>query len=116
MEKGKKTGETAKETTKETRINGTPESGKRVTSKQVAAIIGVALLILMYIGALVAAVIDKSASGRLFRVCLYATAIIPILIWIYTWMYGKLTQKHTFADFDSGVHAAPDSKDRKSVV
>lgn len=78
----------------------TADTGKKVTSKQVVAVIGVALLVLMYIGALIAAFADKSASGHLFWACLYATVIIPILIWIYTWMYGKLTQKHTFADFD----------------
>lgn len=83
----------------------TPGSRKKVTSKQVVAIIGIVLLVLMYIAALVAAVADKSASGNLFRVCLYATVVIPIIIWVYTWMYGKLAQKHTFADFDLGGNA-----------
>ncbi len=82
-----------------------PGSGKKVTSKQIVAIIGVVLLVLMYIAALVAAIADSSASGNLFRVCLYATVVIPIIIWVYTWMYGKLTQKHTFADFDLGGNA-----------
>ena len=44
--------------------------------------------------------VDSSASQRLFWTCLYTTMAIPILIWVYTWMYGKLTRKHTFADFD----------------
>ncbi|MCM1057884.1 MAG: hypothetical protein NC517_09785 [Firmicutes bacterium] len=77
-----------------------PSSGKKVTSKQIVAIVGVILLVLMYIVTLIAAIVDSSVSGRLFWVCLYATVVIPILIWVYTWMYGKLTQKHTFADFD----------------
>ncbi len=77
------------------------ETKKKITSKQVVAIIGIILLVLMYIMALIAAIVDSSASGRLFWSCLYATVVIPILIWIYTWMYGKLTRKHTFADFDA---------------
>ncbi len=77
------------------------ETKKKIISKQVVAIIGIVLLVLMYIMALIAAIVDSSASGRLFWSCLYATVVIPILIWIYTWMYGKLTPKHTFADFDA---------------
>lgn len=73
-----------------------------MTSKRVVALIGVILLVLLYLAALIAAIVDRSASGSLFRICLYATIVIPILIWVYTWMYGKLTRKHTFADFDLG--------------
>lgn len=76
------------------------KTGKKITSKQVVAIIGILLLVLMYIMTLIAAIADSSVSGRLFWSCLYATIAIPILIWVYTWMYGKLTGKHTIADFD----------------
>lgn len=76
------------------------KTGKKITSKQVVAIIGILLLVLMYIMTLIAAIADNSVSGRLFWSCLYATIAIPILIWVYTWMYGKLTGKHTIADFD----------------
>lgn len=78
----------------------TAGSVKKITSKQVVALIGVFLLVLLYAAALIAAIVDSSASGRLFWTCLYATVVIPILIWVYTWMYGRLTQKHTFADFE----------------
>lgn len=93
-----------------TKSSRTPNSGKKITSKQVIAIIGIVLLVLMYIATLIAAIADSSASGRLFWMCLYATIVIPILIWVYTWMYGKLTQKHTFADFDLGVNAEDGQK------
>ena len=78
----------------------TYETKKKITSKQVVAVIGIVLLVLMYIVTLITAIVDSSASQRLFWACLYATMAIPILIWVYTWMYGKLTRKHTFADFD----------------
>ena len=73
---------------------------KKVTSKQVVAMTGVIFLVLMYLVTLIVAIVDSSSSGKLFALCLYATIAVPILIWIYTWMYGKLTNKHTFADFD----------------
>ena len=74
---------------------------RRVTSKQVVAIIGIILLVLMYLVTLLVAIFDHSASGRLFWMCLFSTIAIPLLIWIYTWMYGKLTGKHTLTDSDS---------------
>ena len=72
----------------------------KITSKQVVAIIGVVLLALLYIVALVMAIVDDSASGRWFMTCIYATVAVPIVIWVYTWIYGKLTGRHTIADPD----------------
>lgn len=78
--------------------NKTPEQGKQVTSKQIVAIIGVLLLVLLYIVALFAAIFDNSESGKWFMICIFATVAVPILIWVYTWMYGRLTGRHTMAD------------------
>lgn len=77
-------------------------SNKKVTSKQIVAIIGIILLVLLYVVTLIAAFIDTSASGRLFGACLCATFAVPVLIWFYTWMYGKLTGKSTMADLNIG--------------
>lgn len=76
----------------------TPDPGKRVTSKQVVAIVGVLLLVLLYIVTLVVAIFDSSESGKWFMICIFATVAVPMLLWIYTWMYGKLTGRHTIAD------------------
>ena len=78
--------------------NNTPGQKKRITSKQVVAIAGVLLLVLLYIVTLVVAVFDNSESGRWFMICIFSTVAVPILIWVYTWMYGKLTGRHTIAD------------------
>lgn len=83
-----------------TQKNDQQPTKRKVTPKQAAAILGVLLLILLYIVTLVVAIADRSSSGRLFFICLFCTIVIPLLIWIYTWMYGKLTKRHTFADFD----------------
>lgn len=73
---------------------------KKVTSKQIVAIIGIVLLVLLYIVTLVVAVTDNSGTGKWFMICIFATVAMPLLIWIYTWMYGKLTGRHTIADAD----------------
>lgn len=81
--------------------NNLSGKNKKITSRQVVAMVGVILLVLLYIITLIMAVIDKSRSGHMFLMCLVATMVIPLLIWIYTWLYGKITGKHTIADFDS---------------
>ena len=71
----------------------------KMPSKQIFAIIGIILLVLLYVVTLFAAIFDSSASHALFATCLLATVAIPLLIWIYTWMFGKLTNRYTFAEF-----------------
>lgn len=71
---------------------------KKITSKQVVAWIGIIALIAMYLVTLIVAIINPGQGGRLFQACLFATLAIPLLVWIYVWMYGKLTNKETFAD------------------
>lgn len=70
------------------------------SSKQIVALIGVILLAALYIITLFAAIFNPDGAGMLFRGCLGATIVIPILIWIYIWLYGKLTNRHTIADSD----------------
>ena len=62
------------------------------TAKQIAALIGVALLVLLYVLLLVFALFDFEGSETMFRVCLAGTVAIPILIWIYMYLYDKLVK------------------------
>lgn len=71
---------------------------KKITSKQVVAMAGVVLLILMYVVTLVVAIVDSSASGMYFALCLGCTFVIPIVIWFYSWMYGRMTGKKVLGD------------------
>jgi len=76
------------------------EKNSKITSRQIVAWIGIILLLALYLITLLVAIFDTSSSGKFFGLSLFATVAIPLLIWIYTWMYGKLTGKHTIADFD----------------
>ena len=62
------------------------------TAKQIAALIGVALLVLLYVLLLVFALFDFEGSETMFRVCLAGTVAVPILIWIYMYLYDKLVK------------------------
>ena len=66
--------------------------------KQIAAIICIVLLVLLYVATLIVSVLDFPGSDRLFGACIIATIGLPILLWIFIWVYGKYTQKRTIAD------------------
>ena len=71
---------------------------KKLTSKQIAAWIGIIALASIYLVTLIVAIVNPGEGGRLFQACLVATIAVPLLVWIYVWMYGKLSGKETFAD------------------
>lgn len=83
---------------------------KKITSKQVVAMVGVILLVLMYVLTLVMAVIDNSASGNYFMLSLGCTLVIPVIIFIYSWMYGRLTDTKAIGDPDSPAEEANQPK------
>lgn len=83
----------------------------RKKTKQFAALICVALLVLLYIATLVIALLDFPGSDRMFGACLMATIGLPILLWIYIWIYGKFTGRHTITD---AADLSADSKDPAS--
>lgn len=73
---------------------------KKRTPKQIAALIGVLLLVSIYLITFIVGIFVPDESGNLFAASLVATFTIPLLVWICIWMFGKLTNKHTIADPD----------------
>ena len=76
--------------------------------QRLAALIGIILLAVLYLLTLVFAIFDLDGSGILCKTCLFATIALPILIWVYIWMYGIWTKKHTPASFDFMEGLQPD--------
>lgn len=66
---------------------------RKITPKQIAALVCVVLLVGMYIGAFVVACLDPGDSGRLFAGCLVATIGLPILLWLLIWSFGLLKKR-----------------------
>ena len=60
------------------------------TAKQIAALLGIGLLVLIYVLTLVFAICDFEGSDIIFRTCLIGTVVIPILIWAYIYLYDLL--------------------------
>lgn len=93
--------------------------------QRIAALAGIILLAVLYLLTLVFAIFDLDGSGNLFKTCLFATVALPILIWVYIWMYGIWRQKHTPASFDfmeglksdtpSGLTDKPNPEDSSNI-
>lgn len=66
---------------------------KKITPRQIMALICVILLVGMYIAALVVACLDLGDSGRLFAGCLVATIGMPILLWLLIWSYDLMKKR-----------------------
>ncbi|MCM1122355.1 MAG: hypothetical protein NC416_07220 [Eubacterium sp.] len=62
---------------------------KKMTPKQIAALVCVVLLVAMYVITLIVAFLDMTGSGQLFAGCLAVTVALPILCWIFVHFCGK---------------------------
>lgn len=60
---------------------------RKVTARQVLAIIAIALLVGMYLSALVTALIGSEFARTLLKISLLGTFIIPILIYVILMFY-----------------------------
>ncbi len=67
--------------------------------KQILAIIGIVLLVLLYLSTLICAIVDRTETMRLFQASIMATVIIPVLLWAYSFIY-KLIKKNAKDQID----------------
>lgn len=63
--------------------------------KQITAMIGVIVLIALYVITLVLAVIGSDQSMQLFKAALYASVILPVLLWAYSFIYKLLKNNYS---------------------
>lgn len=67
---------------------------KKRTPKQIAALVCVILLAGVYLLTLIVACLDFPGADKLFATCLFATIGLPILLWVYIWLYGIIKERH----------------------
>ena len=84
--------------TTNTKSTGENNTSNASNSQRIVAIIGVALLVTVICALLLTAIFDP--TGVWFRACLVLAIALPILLWIYVWLYGMLKQKKTIASFE----------------
>lgn len=65
-----------------------------VNVKRVIAIVGVVILVAMYLVTLVLAIASPDNAMEMFYASVYASIVIPVLIWAMTFIYSS-AQKRT---------------------
>ena len=73
--------------------NNQENKSKKKTPKQIAAMGAVVLLVLMYIVTFIAAFVFPASAGNLFMLCVFGTIAVPFLLWIYIWLFQKMTHR-----------------------
>ena len=63
-------------------------------AKQVLAILGIILLVSLYFITLICAITDNTATMQVFMASVFATVVIPVLIWAYSFIY-RLIRKNS---------------------
>ena len=61
--------------------------------QRIVAMIGVVLLLALYIVTLVAALTTSPATPELFKMCIGASILLPIMFWLYI-RFAKLFMEH----------------------
>lgn len=64
-------------------------------TKRILAIIGVILLIGLYLSTLFCALFAEENLMSLLMTSIYATFVIPVLIWVYTFVYKLIKKDRT---------------------
>lgn len=68
-------------------------------TKRILAVIGVVLLVGLYLATLIFALIDSPWAFDLFKVCVGFTIVLPVLLYIYTFVFRQ-QKKHGEAHDD----------------
>ncbi len=69
------------------------EEKKKRTPKRIAALLCVIILVGMYLLTLIVACLDFPGAGNWFAACLFATIGLPILLWVYLWLYKLMKDR-----------------------
>ena len=62
--------------------------------KQIIALIGVIVLVGMYCTTILMAILSSEHFFDFLMASIYATVVIPVLLWIYTFIYQQLKKRN----------------------
>lgn len=68
--------------------------------KRILALIGVILLLALYAGTLILACVGNKNTLNLLKLAIYATIVVPVLLWAYSFIYKLLKNHYSDHDYD----------------
>jgi len=61
--------------------------------KQILAIIAIVILVALYIATLILAIAGNEHTRGWFMACIFATIVVPIIMWVCAWLYNMIKNK-----------------------
>lgn len=80
--------------------------------KQITALIGVIALAGLYVSTLVLALIGSEQCINLLKAAVYATIVLPVLLWAYSFIY-RMVRKDTKNHMSSEMSGSADADTKK---
>ena len=80
--------------------------------KQITALIGVIALAGLYVSTLVLALIGSEQCINLLKAAVYATIVLPVLLWAYSFIY-RMVRKDTKNHMSSETSVSADADTKK---
>lgn len=80
--------------------------------KQITALIGVIALAGLYVSTLVLALIGSEQCINLLKAAVYATIVLPVLLWAYSFIY-RMVRKDTKNHMSSETSGSADADTNK---
>lgn len=90
-------------------------SGHNITLRQILAIAGIVILVLLYAALLFSAIFDRSETFDLFFICLFATMAVPLLLWIYIRLFDNVRRRRDEAQAANGQLQMPDDSSQSEA-
>lgn len=89
------------------------------TPKQIAAIVALILIALLIVCFVVSAFTANGIGSKLFFISFFLIIAVPILAWLFIFVYGRVKGTHTMAELfpkewqanDSTIQKNPDNQD-----
>lgn len=74
-------------------------------AKRILALLGCIILLALYVSTLVFALIGSENAINCFRASIYATIVVPVLVWAYTLIYRLLKKYYSHQDDEKNPSA-----------
>lgn len=60
--------------------------------KRILALLAVAVIVLLYLATLLLSFLQSEQAGELLMIAIVATVVIPVLLYIYLWLFRLFTK------------------------
>ena len=88
-------------------IKGEKNHSTYTRGQQLLALSGVILIGGLFLSVAIFSIVKTDWAEKVAKGLIGVSLVLPLLIWVNLWLFGKVFHKHTIADFDFGGVPTP---------